>query len=199
MQLLASLASAFSPTVGRHWKKLKMNSIKAILDKSDYEIFDDFLNFQVDGYWLDEKLDEIYPGNMYKGTVPTLLFWMEIEKEREIVWNRILPKVGQKTVCPILMCPDDCDFSCTLIDAEIENTGTTIKWNKIGIDKTQEFEPLMIGSTVEWFEKVKALEFKIADYSLMLDEFKKQFEIDKRNWEERNRKTREEKNNERPT
>jgi hypothetical protein len=179
-----------------------MNSIKGILDKSDYEIYDDFLNFQVDGYWLDEKLEEVYPGNMHKGIVPTLLFWMEIEKEREIVWNRILPNEGQKIICPILMCPDDADFSCTLIDAEIENTGTTVRWARIGIDQTKEFEPEKIGSTVKWFDKVEPLEFKISEYKNMLDEFKKHFEIDKQKWEERNRKFQEEqknKNNERPT
>jgi len=179
-----------------------MNSIKGILDKSDYEIYDDFLNFQVDGYWLDEKLEELYPGKMYKGTVPTLLFWMEIEKEREIVWDRILPNERQKTICPILMCPDDADFSCTLIDAEIENTGTAIKWNKIGIDQTKEFEPEKIGSTVEWFDKVEPLEFKISEYKNMLNEFKKHFEIDKQKWQEKNRIFQEEqkiKNNERPT
>ena len=164
-----------------------MNSIQGILDKSDYEIYDDFLNFQVDGYWLDEKLEEVYPGNMYKGTVPTLLFWMEIEKEREVVWNRILPDKGQKTICPILMCPDDSDFSCTLIDAEIENTGRTVKWNKIGLDRTEEFEPEKIGSTVEWFDKIESLEFELTEYEQMLDEFKKHFEIDKLKWKERNR------------
>jgi hypothetical protein len=168
-----------------------MNSIKGILDKSDYEIYDDFLNFQVDGNWLDEKLDELYPGNMYKGTVPTLLFWMEIEKEREIVWDRILPDVGNKTICPILMCPDDADFSCTLINAEIENNGTTIKWNRIGIDHTKEIEPEKIGSTVEWFDKVEPHEFTVSDYMKMLEEFKKHFEIDKQNWEERKMKNNE--------
>ena len=73
-----------------------MNSIQGVLDRSDYEIYDDFLNFQVDGYWLDEKLEDLYSGNMFKGTVPTLLFWMEIEKEREVVWKRILPEKGKK-------------------------------------------------------------------------------------------------------
>lgn len=179
-----------------------MNSIQGILDKSDYEIHDDFLNFQVDGYWLDEKLEELYPGNMYKGTVPSLLYGMEVEKERDVVWNRILPDKGKKTICPILMCPDDLDFSCTLIDAEIENTGTTVKWNKIGLDRTNEIEPEKIGSTVEWFDKIEKLEFELSEYEAMLGEFKKHYEIDKLEWEERKREYQEEqkkKNNKRPT
>ncbi|AEM70300.1 hypothetical protein Murru_1257 [Allomuricauda ruestringensis DSM 13258] len=163
-----------------------MNSIKGIIDKSDYEIYDDFLNFQIDGYWLDEKLEKLYPGNMYKGTIPTLLFGMEIKKESEIVWNRILPDVGRKTICPILMCPDDCNFSCMLVDAEIENAGTTIKWNRLGIDRTKEDEPDKIGSTVVWLNKVEPFEFKVREYLDMLKAFKKHFEIDKQNWETMN-------------
>ena len=162
-----------------------MNSIKGLLDKSDDEIYDDFINFHIDGSWLDEKLEELYPGNGYKGTVPTLLFWMEIEEERKLVWKRILPKNGEKTICPILMCPDDADFSCTIILAEIENTGSTIKWNKIGIDQTKEFETEKISTTVNWFEKVQPLEFKLNDYLDMINDFKKQFEFDKKIWEER--------------
>ncbi len=173
-----------------------MNTIKGILDKSDYENNINYLNFKVDRYWLDEKLEELYPGNMYKGTIPTLLFDMEIDAESEIVWKRILPEKGKKTICPILMCPDDCDFSCTLIDVEIENTGITIKWNRIGIDRTKENEPEKIGSSVEWFDKIETFEFKIEEYKEMLKEFQKHFEIDKNIWEEKNRKFQEEQKNE---
>ncbi|MGV3587462.1 MAG: hypothetical protein ACO1OF_10690 [Adhaeribacter sp.] len=169
-----------------------MNSIKAIVDQSDYEIYDNFLNIQIDGYWLDEKLDELYPDNMYKGLIPTLLFAMEIEKEKDTVWNRILP--NEKSICPILMCPDDRDFSCTLIVAEIENCGQSIRWNRIGIDKTTDFEPDKVGTTVEWFDNLDILEFATSQYSEMLKEFKKQLEIDKKDWEERNRKLQDELN-----
>ena len=106
-----------------------MNTIKAKIDKSDYEIYDDFLNVEIDGYWLDEKLDQLYPNNFYKGLIPTLLFALEIEAEKEVVWERILPKEKSTSICPILMCPDDCDFSCTIIVAEIETSKHFIKWN----------------------------------------------------------------------
>lgn len=174
--------------VGRHLKNPKMNSIQGFLDKSDYEIYDDFLNILVDGFWLDEKLEELYPKRMFKGMVPTLLFCLAGEAEREIVWKRILPEKGQKTICPILMCPDDCDFMCTLIVAEIENTGTTIRWNKIGLDQSEGSKPEKIGSTVEWFDKIEQLEFQVTEYVQMLDEFKINFEDDMLKWEEMNRK-----------
>lgn len=162
-----------------------MNSIEAKLDKSDYKVYNDYLNFLVDEYWLDERIDELYPGNMYKGLIPTLLFWMEDEKESKVVWDRILPDVGYETICPILMCPDDADFSCTLIDVEIQNKGETIKWNRIGTDYTKSIAPEKVGSEIEWFDRVESLEFKIDEYKRMLKVFKDQFEIDKQKWEEK--------------
>ncbi|WP_339810616.1 hypothetical protein [uncultured Imperialibacter sp.] len=101
-----------------------MNKIEAAIDKSDYEIYNDFLNIKVDGHFLDEFLDDRRAGYELKGMVPTLLFWMEHSNEREIVWQRILPNPNESTVCPILMCPDDCDFSAQLLLLELQ--GQTI-------------------------------------------------------------------------
>jgi len=160
-----------------------MNSIKGILDKSDYEGYFDFLNFQIDGYWLDEKLEELYPDYSIKDNIPTLLFALESEKEQEIVWDRILPKENETTVCPILMCPDDCDFICTLIVAEIENCGSTIRWNKIGFDMTKSNLPEKVGSKVDWFNNFNFLEFESSQYSIMISEFKKHYALDKLRFE----------------
>ena len=102
------------------------------------------------------------------------------------------PEKGTKRNCPILMCPDDCDFSCILIIAEIENTGSTVKWNKIGVDKMKEYEAEKIGTTVKWFEKVEPLEFGIAEYKSMIEEFKVHFQIDQLKWEEKKRTFQEE-------
>ena len=162
-----------------------MNTIKAKTDKSDYGT-NDFPNLKIDEFWLDEKLDELYPNNMYKGLYPTLLFWLETEQEQKIVWNRILPEPGKITISPILMCPDDNDFSCTLIVAEIENCGKTIKWNKLGIDKTKEYNPEKVGSKVEWLEKINQFEFPILEYERMLKEFKKNYQNEKIKYKKRN-------------
>ena len=86
------------------------------------------------------------------------------------------------------MCPDDNDFSCTLIVAEIENCGKTIKWNRLGVDKTTEYNAEKVGSKVEWFEKINGLEFTKSEYEIMLTEFKKQYQIEKINWEKLNPK-----------
>lgn len=161
-----------------------MNKIEGILDKSDYEGYWDFINYRIDGHWLDEKLDELYPDNMFKGLIPTLVYWIEREDEKKIVWKRILPNENETTICPILMCPDDNDFSCILIVAEIKNCGNLIQWKRIGIDKTNEWEAEKVGSIVEWFDKLIFLEFTIQDYMKMLDKFKEQLTLDKLRIEE---------------
>ncbi len=156
-----------------------MNKIEGIQDKSDYEDNSDFINYRIDGYWLDEKLDELYPNNMYKGLIPTLVHWMERKDEEAVVWKRILPNENETTTCPILMCPDDNDFSCTLIVTEIRNCGDLIQWKQIGIDKTNELDAEKVGSTVEWFDKIKELNFSKRDYMIMLETFRQRLGIDK--------------------
>lgn len=51
-----------------------MNAIKAKLDKSDYNDSWFFLNYCIDNLWLNEKLDQLYLRNLYKGLIPTLLY-----------------------------------------------------------------------------------------------------------------------------
>jgi hypothetical protein len=149
-----------------------MNKLKAAVDRSEYDDYE-FLNFQIEGFWLDEKLDELYPGKNFKGLVPTLREMAEPE-EQAIVWERIFPMEGEKTICPILMCPDDCDFSCTIVVAEIENWGEVVVWNRIGLNIPVSITAATVGIKVEWFTKVGTLEFSKEDYETMLAHFKKE-------------------------
>jgi hypothetical protein len=160
-----------------------MNKIKGQLDKSDYEIYDDFINFRIDDYWLDEKIDELYPGQSYKGLIPTLDFGLYNEKEKQIVWDRILPDKNAVTICPILMCPDDNDFSCTLIVAEIENYGDFVQWKRIGLDETRLRFGDKFGKNIKWFENLGTLNFETKDYLETIESFKQQLTKDKRKYE----------------
>jgi hypothetical protein len=157
-----------------------MNSIKASMDKSDYPIYDDYLNIKIDDQYLDEILDKMYPEKEYKGLIPTLLTMVD-EEENRIVNERILPKNGSMTLCPILMCPDDCDFSCTIIIVEVENKNDEIiLWKKIGLNNTNiyiwneklhKYEYELIGQNVEWFYEINTLEFSIIEYKKMIELF----------------------------
>lgn len=155
-----------------------MNRIEGILDISDYEGYWDFINYRIDGYWLDEKLEELYPGNMYKGLIPTLVYWLGRNDEKKVVWKRILPNENETTICPILMCPDDNDFSCTLIVAEISNSGDVVQWRQIGIDRTTGWDAEKVGTTVEWFDKLNGFEFGMQDYLTMIDVFRRRMLFD---------------------
>ncbi|RYY37310.1 MAG: hypothetical protein EOP46_03175 [Sphingobacteriaceae bacterium] len=163
-----------------------MNEIATQIDKSDYEGYYDFLNIKIDGEFLDELLELKYPGEMYKGTIPTLLFAMEIDAESKIVWNRILPALNSKSICPILMCPDDLDFSCTIVVAEIECLEDIVRWNKMGLDITKDWQAESICSEVKWFDKLPPCEFSKIDYLAMIKAFELQFEVDKAAWAIRN-------------
>lgn len=153
-----------------------MNKIEATWDKSDYDIYDDFLNIKVDGTFIDELIDNLYPDNDIKGTVPTLLPWMELENEREIVWDRILPNDQETTVCPILMCPDDCDFSCTLLVARITRKENVVVWEQLGANLTETtFQtPHLVGTEVAWFDKIGPMTFERSNYEQMIAKFKEQ-------------------------
>jgi hypothetical protein len=163
-----------------------MNEISTQIDKSDYENYHDFLNLKIDGEFLDELLESKYPGEMYKGTIPTLVFAMEVEEESQVVWGRIYPNLNSKSVCPILMCPDDLDFSCTIIVAEIEVLEDMVRWKRMGLDITKDWRAESIGSEVKWFEKIPQYEFSKSDYLAMIKAFEIQYEVDKAAWVLRN-------------
>ncbi|NDV80724.1 hypothetical protein [Bacteroides sp. 51] len=121
-----------------------MNTIEAKIDKCDYNDKWFFLNYCIDNYWLDEKLDTLYPNK-----------------------------------CPILMCPDDFDFSCTLIVAEIENYSSFIRWKQIGIDKGSKWYDTEMRYDIEWFFDFQPLNFEFDDYKKMIQKFRKQYQLDK--------------------
>ena len=155
-----------------------INKIEGLMDKGDYGDFD-FINFRRDHYWLDEKLDKLYPGNFYRGLIPTLDYALGSKEEQNVVWERILPGVHETTICPVLMCPDDCDFSCTLVVAEIINFGTFIQWRRLGIDLTSGWEPELAGTKVDWLPAFPELNFDNQDYLKAINIFKKHMERDR--------------------
>jgi hypothetical protein len=159
-----------------------MNTIRAVLNKSDYGIYEDYLNIRIDDYFLDEKLDEMYPGQEFKGLVPTLNFWLNNPDESKVVWERIHPKVNQKSICPVLMCPDDADFTCTLIVADILSLNNVVIWERLGLDKTADPNPKSVGSVVDWFDKIGPLCFDVAIYKQSISEFKMAFDRDRAEW-----------------
>lgn len=153
----------------------EMNRIQAKYEKSEYSK-EPHLTINVDGKPLDKILHELYPDKNIIGLVPTMLDWLEDPKERKLVWARF--ESEQKQVVPILMCPDDIDLWCTVINVEVEKTENTVKWLRVGIDSgNSDNMPNSIGTNVEWFDKIEPMEFDKVEYEKFSSDFK--IEIDK--------------------
>lgn len=152
-----------------------MNQIQAKYEKSEYSN-EAHLTINVDEKPLDKILHELYPDKNLIGLVPTLLDWLEDPKERKLVWNRFKSK--QRQIVPILMCPDDIDLWCTVINVEIEKTENSVKWLRVGLDSGGSDDmPNSIGTNVEWFDKIEPMEFDKIEYEKFSSDFK--IEIDK--------------------
>ncbi len=151
-----------------------MNQITAIEDKSEYSI-ERHLVIAIDGEPLDHIIAKFDPtGDLaLKGLVPTLLDWLDNEEEKRVAWERILPEEGQTTFAPVLMCPDDCDFWCTIIIAEIERRKDEIVWKRIGRDIGRiGGKPDSVGNEVEWFDQEEFI-FYTTNYIKFIKEFEK--------------------------
>ncbi|MCG6192814.1 hypothetical protein LFX25_06115 [Leptospira sp. FAT2] len=149
-----------------------MNRIEAVYDRSFYSA-GDHLDIRIDGEILTSYINRKFPNRDWIGLVPTLLDWLYDEGERKIVWERILPEVGESAVAPILMCPDDCDFFCTLIVVEIERTEEFIRWKRFGLDDSDltDSDLSRIGNTVRWFSDSEEFLFSEENYFEFLNRF----------------------------
>lgn len=104
----------------------KMSSDKNI---DDYDIF-------IDGKVFYQILNERKYVSLSENNLETfdnlcfawtkgLDFWGDVR----FVWNLINRK---KAIVPILMCPDDLDFSCIVLVVEVEKTENSVIWKRAG-------------------------------------------------------------------
>lgn len=54
---------------------------------------------------------------------------LEWEGDVRFVWKTL---ELNRAVLPLLLCPEDTDFSCIVVVAEVEKTEDTVRWNKVG-------------------------------------------------------------------
>jgi hypothetical protein len=97
-----------------------------------------------------------------------------MENEFQVVWERILPIDILSSIAPILMCPDDLDFSCSLVVAKVQITDQTVIWEKIGFDNTNEsvINPNTVGQEVIWFDTVNEFQFNLNQYMECINTFR---------------------------
>jgi hypothetical protein len=156
-----------------------MNSICASLCRSKYALHE-HLVIVVDGVPLDVLVASAFsPEQNIEGLVPTLLDWLDNSNERAIVWKRAIPTSGTRAYFPVLMCPDDCDFSCTIVIAEVETLDSQVHWHRLGIDDSDArcVDPASVGSEVKWATGLGPFVFDRDDYANCLARFQELLKI----------------------
>lgn len=145
-----------------------LNFIKAELTTTEYVNGEHLMVFVDDvslDKWLANKLDD----KSYLGLIPTWLGWLINPKEQEYVWTTTKLCEAKTTIVPMLICPDDLDFSCTVVVCEVKYTDISVQWARMGIDRTG--FPNYIGRDIEWLENVPSLHFLRQQYEDCLNGF----------------------------
>jgi hypothetical protein len=155
---------------------MNMDIIKIKKNKSIYPIYKkEYFDLTINGVFLNEYLDRIVPGKDIKGLVPTFSGWLANERDEKIVWERILPGPQKTAIVPILICPDDQDYSCSVIVVEVINQEDGVYWNKFGLNNSYDPQhPEIIGSNVDWFDQAKPLIFNNEVYKKVVLNLKEQ-------------------------
>lgn len=145
---------------------MKVNRIEVKPLKSEYSDVE-HPTITIDGVRLDLILHKLYPTKNLLGLIPTLINWIDDQKEKKLVINRYNSKEKEVSL-PVLMCPDDCDLWCTVIIAKVTTSNGNIMWDKIGIDRSSREELLSgydcIGSKVEWLDLIPQFVFDEDEY-----------------------------------
>ena len=154
-----------------------MNTIAAISRKNDF-CDGPHLDIAIDGRCLSDVLadvQDVLSAADCRGLIPCLLPWHEGpkgEEEMRISLERFLPKAGATTRAPVLMCPDDCDFWCTVVIAEVEHDEHVVRWSRIGLDRSESSTlPDGIGSVVQWASSFAGWEFDPVQYRAVFEAF----------------------------
>jgi hypothetical protein len=145
-----------------------VNRIEAICAKSKF-VPEPHLIIAVDGEPLDGLMDSAFPGSNLSGLVSSLLGWFHNDEDNEVPWQRILPEVGCTGYAPVLICPDDLDYSCGVVMAEVVAEPDVIRWDRLGFDATRKGA---VGGCIRWESRLGPFRFSRADYEGCLAAFR---------------------------
>ncbi len=77
--------------------------------------------------------------------------WLSDRKDLVLAWQRITPNAEtHSTIVPLLICPDDLDFYCTVVVVEQEVTDGQVIWHRFGFASDMPGE--QFGTSVTWFK-----------------------------------------------
>lgn len=113
-----------------------MNSITVKKVKTCYDYSTHY--WLVDGKPVDYYLDEGIQNNPALSNMSSMLgllpAWggeLEWQWENDFIWEMV--DSSEELNVPILVCPDDCDLSCTVIVAHIRKDNDKVFWERMGL------------------------------------------------------------------
>ncbi len=118
---------------------------------------------------LSEYLSELLDDEWISGLAPAIT-WLWDENEVSATTSRFTCEEIGSTCVPLLICPDDCDLSCTVLMVEVEITENSVKWSRFGYDRSKSTNPNEIGTTIRWMKPEVSFEFSKDEYFGVRDE-----------------------------
>jgi hypothetical protein len=106
-----------------------------------------------------------------EGLVSTLDGCLVNSEDRQLVRSRALPPEGTTSVLPLLVCPDDLDFDCTTVVAEVTHLNGVVQWRRFGQGAPEVLDGRSADLgiwAVEWFDGVGPFSFTVENYRAFL-------------------------------
>ena len=96
------------------------------LQSIDGKILPEYLQSWADAFPDDKRVRRLAP---FSDLWPAWSKRLEWEGDVRFVWKVV---ELDKAVLPLLLCPDDVDFTCIVVVAEVEKTEDFVYWNRVG-------------------------------------------------------------------
>ena len=136
------------------------------------------LSIYINGVRLDEIISKV--NERYLGLIPAWLDYYDKDLESSINERKYVlekTKLSEEIkILPILLCPEDFDFSCTVIVVEVILRENMVIWNRFGVDITPFDEdekelPQYIGKEVVWIKEIDSFKFSRRRYLHCVEQF----------------------------
>jgi hypothetical protein len=129
-----------------------MNKLEIKKATKDYGY--EFLGVFIDDTPLDIYLYKDTCNKMIRGLMPAWFTELESKSNQEYIRECLIIESKDGMVVPILLCPEDMDFWCTVIVAKVRHTDECVLWDKVGIVKNENWDTgYWANSGIRNFEK----------------------------------------------
>jgi hypothetical protein len=103
--------------------------------------------------------------------------WLVEDQDLEIAWRRLAPHIEEcSTIVPLLICPDDVDFWCTVVVAEQEVTAEAVIWQRFGFTCDRLGD--QVGASVQWWKDNTSAKFDRKEFEEAVMELKRLIDVE---------------------